>query len=89
VRDLRRGRLALGTGVKAPFPSVVSALMKMGKKLVAARDLPRGHRLAPADVAMKSPGDGVPPYRLQELLGKVLKRDLKEDDSLSFESLEL
>jgi sialic acid synthase len=89
VRDLRRGRVALGTGVKAPFPSEASALVKMGKKLVAARNLPRGHRLGPADVVMKSPGDGLPPYQLSSVLGKVLKRDLKEDDSLSLEALEL
>jgi sialic acid synthase len=89
VRDLRRGRVALGTGIKAPFPSEASALVKMGKKLVAARDLPRGHRLAAADIAMKSPGDGLPPYHLQQLLGKALKRDLKEDDALSLDSLEL
>lgn len=89
VRDLRRGRVALGTGIKAPFPSEASALVKMGKKLVAARDLPRGHRLAAADIAMKSPGDGLPPYQLPQLLGKALKRDLKEDDALSLDSLEL
>jgi N-acetylneuraminate synthase/sialic acid synthase len=89
VRDLRRGRVALGTGVKAPFPSEASALVKMGKKLVAARDLPRGHRLAAADIAMKSPGDGLPPYHLPQLLGKALKRDLKEDDALSLDGLEL
>lgn len=89
VRDLRRGRVALGTGIKAPFPSEASALVKMGKKLVAARDLPRGHRLAASDIAIKSPGDGLPPYHLQQLLGKALKRDLKEDDALSLEGLEL
>jgi sialic acid synthase len=89
VRDLRRGRVALGTGIKAPFPSEASALVKMGKKLVAARDLPRGHRLTAADIAMKSPGDGLPPYHLQQLLGKALKRDLKEDDALSLDGLEL
>ena len=43
------------------------AVAKMGKKLVAARDLPAGHRLAPGDVVAKSPADGgVAPYELTD-----------------------
>ena len=41
----------------------------MAKKLVAARDLPAGHTLTEADIAMKSPGDGLPPYELDRVLG--------------------
>ena len=45
VRDLRRTRVALGDGVKTLHPSEAEPIMKMGKKLVAARDLPAGHVL--------------------------------------------
>ena len=45
VRDLRRARVALGNGVKTPYPSETAPLMKMAKKLVASRDLPAGHVL--------------------------------------------
>ena len=45
-------------------------MMKMGKKLVAARDLPAGHVLREEDIAAKSPGDGLPPYELDRLLGR-------------------
>ena len=45
----------------------------MGKKLVAARDLPAGHVLAPGDLVAKSPADGgLPPYELDGLLGREL-----------------
>jgi N-acetylneuraminate synthase/sialic acid synthase len=59
----------------------------MGKKLVAARDLPPGHVLTFADVAIKSPGDGLPPYELDNVLGRMTLRPLAEDDALKFEFL--
>ncbi len=87
VRDLRRTRQALGTGIKCPLPSEQSALVKMGKKLVAGRGLPVGHVLTAADVAMKSPGDGLPPSALDQIVGRTLTRALRPDDDISFEVL--
>jgi len=87
VRDLRRVRSALGDGVKRVLPNEVSPIVKMSKKLVAARDLPAGHVLSAADIALKSPGDGLPPYEYDTVLGKTLKRSLLEDDNILFEDL--
>lgn len=87
VRDLRRLRLALGDGTKKCYPSEAGGAVKMGKKLVAARDLPAGHILTPNDVTIKSPGDGLPPYELERVVGKVLERALGADDAISWEML--
>ncbi|MEA2723521.1 MAG: sialic acid synthase [Gemmatimonadales bacterium] len=87
VRDLRRTRVAMGSGVKCPLPSEKGPLQKMGKKLVARRPLAAGHVLTENDVAMKSPGDGLPPYYLDQVLGRTLVRGLEPDDSISFEVL--
>ena len=88
VRDLRRTRLALGDGSKTMYPSETEPIVKMAKKLVAARDLPAGHLLTPEDVAMKSPGDGLPPYELDRVLGRTLRHPVAADSSLTFELLE-
>lgn len=87
VRDLRRVRVALGDGEKRVMPSEVGPITKMGKKLVAARNLPAGHRLRLEDVAIKSPGGGLPPYELENVVGKILKRPLSEDDDILFDNL--
>ena len=87
IRDLQRTRIALGDGVKRSYPSEAKPLFKMAKKLVAARDLPAGHSLSAEDIAIKVPNDGIPPYEFDKLLGKTLKRPLKEDDSFAFEDL--
>ena len=87
VRDLRRTRLALGDGVKRTFPNESDAVLKMGKKLVAARPLPGGHVLTDADIAIKSPGDGLPPWELERLLGRRLTRPVDADENLSHDIL--
>ena len=88
VRDLRRTKVALGDGTKNVHASEVAPATKMGKKLVAARDLPAGHVLEDGDVAFKSPGDGLPPYELERVLGATLRRPVLEDETLTFELLE-
>jgi sialic acid synthase len=87
VRDLRRTRVAMGTGVKCPLPSEREPLVKMGKKLVARRPLPAGHVLTEDDIAMKSPGDGLPPHYLDRVLGRTLSQALDQDDDIGFEVL--
>jgi N-acetylneuraminate synthase/sialic acid synthase len=87
VRDLRRIREALGNGVKKIYPNEVSPISKMSKKLVAGRDLPAGHKLTAVDIAMKSPGDGLPPYHFDNVIGKSLKRALAEDENITLEDL--
>jgi|SRR3989344_1191838 len=87
VRDLRRTRIALGDGIKKSLPGEVSTIQKLGKKLVAARDIEAGCVLQASDIAIKSPADGIPPYRIDQLIGKKLLNSLKEDQDFSFNSL--
>jgi sialic acid synthase len=88
VRDLRRTRLALGDGLKRMYPSEAEPALKMGKKLVAAADLPAGHVLRAEDVAFKSPNDGIPPYELDRLVGLVLRHPVGRDTALTYELVE-
>jgi sialic acid synthase len=88
VRDLKRTPSALGDGVKQPLPSEEPALKKMGKMLVAARDLGAGHVLAEGDVVSRSPADGgLPPYEIDSLLGRTLERPLREDEPVTHDAL--
>ncbi len=87
VRDLHRVREALGDGVKRIYPSELGAISKMSKKLVASRNLTSGTKMKLEDIAIKSPGDGLPPYELENVLDKVLKRPLSEDEDILFENL--
>ena len=88
VRDLKRTRVALGDGSKQMYPSEVEPGKKMAKKLVAARDLPAGHTLRAEDVAAKSPGDGLPPYELERIVGRNLRHAVEADVAFHFEMLD-
>jgi N-acetylneuraminate synthase/sialic acid synthase len=88
VRDLTRTKKALGDGTKTMYPSEVEPVEKMAKKLVAKRALPAGHTLGPDDIAMKSPGNGLPPYEFDRLVGRTLRHPVSEDQALTFELLE-
>jgi len=87
VRDLDRTHKALGNGVKKVYDSEKAPIVKMGKSLVVARDLPSGHVIATGDVVMKSPAGGIPPYELNKVIGRVTLRPLVQDDLLTFEML--
>jgi N-acetylneuraminate synthase/sialic acid synthase len=87
VRDLERVKVAIGNGVKQVHESEKNPIIKMGKKLVAARDLQAGCTIRREDIALKSPGDGLPPYELDKVIGRVTRQELKEDDDITYEIL--
>jgi sialic acid synthase len=87
VRDLQRTKAAVGDGVKRVHESEVKPITKMGKKMVAARDLPAGYMIRREDIAIKSPGDGLPPYEIDKVIGRVTRQAIKEDDDINYEML--
>ena len=89
VRDLHRVPAALGNAEKRPLPIEADPLEKMGKKLVAARELELGHVLTAGDLAIKSPADGgLPPYELDRLVGRRLRRPIAFEDFVTFDDVE-
>jgi len=87
VRDLDRTWQAIGDGEKRVYPSEVAPITKMGKKVVAARALAAGHVLRPEDVCLKSPGDGLPPYELENIIGAMLLQPVNADDEIAYQIL--
>jgi len=87
VRDLQRVHVAIGDGQKKAYASETSAILKMGKRLVAARDLPAGHVVKLDDVDIKSPGGGVPPFELDRIVGLSTLQSVKKDEGFDLETL--
>jgi N-acetylneuraminate synthase/sialic acid synthase len=77
----------MGDGVKRVYDSEVTPMVKMGKQLVAARDLPAGHAIRREDIAIKSPGGGLQPYEIDKVIGRTTRVALKADDTIVFEVL--
>jgi sialic acid synthase len=88
VRDLERAKIALGDGVKRSYPSEAKPLMKMQKKIVAARDLPAGRVLTEADLTYKSPADeGLRPFEVGNFIGQKLTQPLTKDQALTYAAI--
>ncbi len=54
----------------------------LGKSVIAARTIAQGETFAPSMLRVASPGQGLPPYRLTELLGKKAGRAIAQGDFL-------
>jgi N,N'-diacetyllegionaminate synthase len=58
------------------------------RSIVAGRDLPAGAVLTRADLLVKKPGTGLPPERLDEVVGRRLRRGVAADQLLAVEDID-
>jgi N-acetylneuraminate synthase/N,N'-diacetyllegionaminate synthase len=77
---IRETELLLGSPEKKPSPAEVENARGMRRSLVARRDIKKGSSLTQSMVALKRPASGLSPALLPGLLGKVLTRDIAEDE---------
>jgi len=82
VRMIREVEQALGVTEKRVTPTEAAMAVKLRKSLVAARDLPAGTVLAPDDLTVKSPGDGLSPELWDAVIGNSLTVALPRDGQL-------
>ena len=87
VRDIKRIECALGSEIKIPLDIEKKPVLKMQKSLVAARPLKKGTTIRPEDVVSKSPGGGIEPYRVSEIIGKKILKDLNFEEKFMLKYL--
>lgn len=87
IGDVRRIEMMLGHGRKEAAPSEAAGHWAL-KSLVAIRDLPAGHVVDAADLTAKRPGTGVPPNRIDDVVGKPLRRNLLADEIITWEDVQ-
>lgn len=87
VRSIRNIELSLGDGIKKPTPSEAKNKVIARKSIVAARDLETGHVIGEEDITTKRPGNGISPMQIHTVLGKKLKKAIREDELLTPEHL--
>ena len=79
VRQIRDIEESIGTA--APREVSTGELMNrvnLAKSLVATRSIAKGEVITEADVTVKSPGRGLQPNYLPQLLGRTIQRDVEE-----------
>lgn len=59
----------------------------LGKSLVAGCDIDKGSTITREMVVVKSPGQGLPPYKLDNLVGRSISRAMREGDFFFYSDL--
>ena len=72
VSGIREVRAMLGDGEKTVRPCEEAMSRAIRRSIVAAGPLPAGHRLTAADLLWMRPGDGLPPGREHDVIGRTL-----------------
>jgi N-acetylneuraminate synthase len=88
VRQLKLARVMLGENKKMITQGELLNKEVFAKSLVTKRDIAEGEILRLEDVKFMSPGKGITPDRLQEVIGKPLMRAKKVDDYITLQDFE-
>lgn len=87
IRNLNRIPTLLGNSNKQLLESEKKPLKKMSKSIVANGDLKQGTILTSQHISLKCPSGGLPPYEIQNVIGKRLINDIHDEDFITFENI--
>lgn len=79
VTQIRNVDAALGSGRKTVSESERPNIEVARKSLVAARDIKEGEIFTLENITVKRPGNGISPMKIDDVIGKIAKRDFPYD----------
>lgn len=85
VEQIRNVEKAIGNGVKNPTDEELSTRIAARKSIVWAKNMDKGETIKLDDLCFKRPGNGIPPYMIDELIGKKTTRRCYKDDCVKKE----
>lgn len=85
VEAVRNVEAALGNGEKNVTPSEKENIVVARKSLVAARHIKKGELFTLENIAVKRPGNGISPWKIDEVIGKIACRDFPYDSLIELE----
>ena len=81
VTKIREVELALGRGdSRAVSTGELMNRANLAKSIVATRTIEPGEKITRDAVTIKSPGRGLQPNRMEDLIGRVMRRQIEEGD---------
>jgi len=79
IEAIRDAYIALGDGVKRIMPEEKSTKPRMQKSLTAAREIKIGEIISKDDILIRRPATGIPPKRLNDVVGKIAAKNIRAD----------
>lgn len=87
VIKIRNTEALLGDGIKKPTKREEQNIIVARRSIVAAYDLKKGSVITENMIVFKRPGSGIKPEMIDILIGRTLKRDIKEDEVIQWEDI--
>ena len=87
IDSIRIVEMALGNGMKVPVSQEQINRKNNRKSIVLEKSLSRGDFLTRAHLAVKRPGYGIEPKKLNDLIGRPVNQDLEKDMVLTWDML--
>ncbi len=70
----------------APGEDIDRSIMR--RSIVAAQKIEKGKTIQKENIIFKRPGTGIPPDKFEDIIGKLSKREIFEDEEIRFEDLQ-
>jgi len=87
IKSIRLIEDALGDGEKKPTEKELKSMKYMRKSIVATKDIPTGTTITEEMIDIKRPCLGILPKEFENVVGKIAKTDIKEDDISQWDRL--
>lgn len=87
VRAIRNTEALLGNGIKEPTEREKKIIVNARRSIVAAFDLKKGTLLEENMITFKRPGNGIKPELSENIIGRKLNRDIKEDELITWKDI--
>lgn len=85
IKNIRETEIALGSPRKF-MPESEKNLYKLARRsIIAGRKIPKGKVIEESDLIIKRPGYGIAPKFLNIVLGRTAKKDIEEDDIITWD----
>lgn len=84
VKSCLNVQIALGEEQRIILEAEVKKRVEMRRSLVSTKELKAGSILRLEDLDTKRPGTGIPPNKINEVIGKELKNDIEKDSVILY-----
>jgi N-acetylneuraminate synthase/N,N'-diacetyllegionaminate synthase len=88
VQNIRDVEKAAGSGKKVVSKAEREMYEKGRRSIIALQHIPKGTKITRDMIIIKRPGYGIKPKFINKIIGKNSKRDIEEDDWITWEDIE-
>jgi N-acetylneuraminate synthase/N,N'-diacetyllegionaminate synthase len=87
VRTIKDVEKAMGSDIKKLTKSEEKIKKIVRKSIVAKVDIPKGTKITNNMLVIKRPGIGIKPKYLEKIIGRIVKKDIKQDELITWEMI--